>query len=141
MAIEAVQKGEDTLLSALDQLPAAIYVTDPDGLITYYNPACINFAGRVPTVGSDRWCVTWKLYTDEGVFDLVCGRPYCNLSREPRLHYRDVPFEHSFAALKKASRLAGLVTLDAVADFNPGSVCTTVSSTICGSSIPTALPS
>lgn len=37
---------------------------------------------------------------EEGVFDLVCGRPYCNLSREPRLHYRQLPFEHSFAALK-----------------------------------------
>src|SRR6267154_3372040 len=42
---------------------------------------------------------------------------------------------------KPVSVLAGLVTLDAVADFNPGSVCTTVNSTICGSSIPTALPS
>src|SRR3979490_1012293 len=68
MATEAVQKGEDDLLSALDQLPAAIYVTDPDGLITYYNPPCIDFAGRVPTVGRDRWCVTWKLYTDDGAF-------------------------------------------------------------------------
>jgi PAS domain-containing protein len=68
LATEAVQKGEDALLSALDQLPAAIYVTDPDGLITYYNPACIDFAGRVPTVGSDRWCVTWKLYTEDGAF-------------------------------------------------------------------------
>lgn len=35
-----------------------------------------------------------------GVFDLVAGRPYCNLSREPRLHYRQLPFEHPFAALK-----------------------------------------
>src|SRR5262245_32174429 len=35
-----------------------------------------------------------------GVFDLVCGRPYCNLSREARLHYRQLPFEHNFAALK-----------------------------------------
>jgi PAS domain-containing protein len=68
MATEAVQRGEDTLLTALDQLPAAIYVTDPDGLITYYNPACIDFAGRVPTIGSDRWCVTWKLYTEDGAF-------------------------------------------------------------------------
>jgi PAS domain-containing protein len=66
VATEAVQSGEDALLSALDRLPAAIYVTDPDGLITYYNPACIEFAGRVPTVGSDRWCVTWKLYTEDG---------------------------------------------------------------------------
>jgi PAS domain-containing protein len=68
LATEAVQTGEDALLSALDQLPAAIYVTDPDGLITYYNPACIDFAGRVPTVGRDRWCVTWKLYTEDGAF-------------------------------------------------------------------------
>jgi len=37
---------------------------------------------------------------DEGIFDLVCGRPYCNLSREARLHSRRLPYEHSFAALK-----------------------------------------
>ncbi len=37
---------------------------------------------------------------DEGIFDLVCGRPYCNLSREPRMQYRDLPFEHDFAAVK-----------------------------------------
>ena len=43
---------------------------------------------------------------DEGVFDLVCGRPYCNLSREPRLHYRDIPFEHSFDSISKDPRLA-----------------------------------
>ena len=36
-----------------------------------------------------------------GVFDLVCGRPYCNLSREPRMHYRSLPFEHPFALLKQ----------------------------------------
>jgi pyruvate,water dikinase len=43
---------------------------------------------------------------EEGIFDLVCGRPYCNLSREPRLHYRQVPFEHSFRALKADPRRA-----------------------------------
>jgi pyruvate,water dikinase len=37
---------------------------------------------------------------EEGVFDLVCGRPYCNLSREPRLYSRGRPMEHPFAALK-----------------------------------------
>jgi phosphoenolpyruvate synthase/pyruvate phosphate dikinase len=37
---------------------------------------------------------------EEGTFDLVCGRPYCNLSREPRLRYRNLPFEHPFRALK-----------------------------------------
>jgi pyruvate,water dikinase len=43
---------------------------------------------------------------EEGIFDLVCGRPYCNLSREPRLHYRQVPFEHPFEALKRDPRRA-----------------------------------
>ena len=43
---------------------------------------------------------------DAGVFDLVCGRPYCNLSREPRWHYRDIPFEHPFDAMVKDPRLA-----------------------------------
>jgi pyruvate,water dikinase len=36
-----------------------------------------------------------------GTFDLVCGRPYCNLSREPKLRYRTLPFEHPFAAYKQ----------------------------------------
>jgi pyruvate,water dikinase len=39
---------------------------------------------------------------DDGIYDLICGRPYCNLSREPRMQYRFLPFEHSFAALKAA---------------------------------------
>jgi PAS domain-containing protein len=68
IATEAAQSGEESLLAALDRLPAAIYVTDPDGLITYYNAACIDFAGRVPALGRDRWCVTWKLYTEDGAF-------------------------------------------------------------------------
>src|SRR5262249_468627 len=43
---------------------------------------------------------------EEGVYDLVCGRPYCNLSREPRLHFHRLPFEHNFAALKAAPHKA-----------------------------------
>jgi pyruvate,water dikinase len=37
---------------------------------------------------------------DIGVYDLICGRPYCNLSREPRMQFRRLPFEHPFAMLK-----------------------------------------
>jgi PAS domain S-box-containing protein len=67
-AIEAVARGGDDLFSALETLQAPIYVTDADGVITHFNQACIGFAGRTPAVGKDRWCVTWKLYTDEGEF-------------------------------------------------------------------------
>lgn len=37
---------------------------------------------------------------DDGIFDLVCGRPYCNLSREPLLQFPELPLGYSFAALK-----------------------------------------
>jgi PAS domain S-box-containing protein len=67
-AIAAASAGTSALQRALDQLPAAIYVTDQDGLITYFNPACIDFTGRRPEVGRDRWCVTWRLYTNAGEF-------------------------------------------------------------------------
>ena len=53
-------------LDALDAVPAPLYATDPDGRITWFNRACVPFAGRRPTVGEDRWCVTWKLYTESG---------------------------------------------------------------------------
>jgi pyruvate,water dikinase len=35
-----------------------------------------------------------------GIFDLICGRPYCNLDREPLFAFVGMPLEHSFAALK-----------------------------------------
>jgi PAS domain-containing protein len=66
VAVAAAMSRDDRQLAALDDLPAAVYVTDSEGIITFYNKACIPFTGRVPTLGKDRWCVTWKLYTDEG---------------------------------------------------------------------------
>jgi PAS domain S-box-containing protein len=50
----------------LDALPAAIYTTDPAGRITYYNDAAVELAGRRPQLGSDEWCVTWRLYWPDG---------------------------------------------------------------------------
>lgn len=50
----------------LDAIPAAIYVADSEGTITYYNPACVDLAGREPRLGVDQWCVTWKLYSTDG---------------------------------------------------------------------------
>jgi PAS domain S-box-containing protein len=67
-AMGVVEKRDDKLLSALDRLPAPIYVTDADGFVTYFNPSCVGFAGRTPMVGKDRWCVTWKLFTNDGEF-------------------------------------------------------------------------
>ncbi len=54
--------------SVLDELPAPIYTTDAEGAVTYWNRACVDLAGRVPQLGEDRWCVTWRIYTTEGEF-------------------------------------------------------------------------
>jgi PAS domain S-box-containing protein len=54
--------------AVLDELPVPIYVTDVDGAVTYWNSACIALAGRVPQLGHDKWCVTWKIYTTTGEF-------------------------------------------------------------------------
>lgn len=43
---------------------------------------------------------------DAGIFDLVAGRPYCNLSREARMHFRLLPLDHDFAAIKADPRKA-----------------------------------
>lgn len=64
--VSRAASGEPAVYSALDLLPAPIYVTDPTGFVTYFNRACIGFTGRMPVAGKDRWCVTWKLYTADG---------------------------------------------------------------------------
>jgi pyruvate,water dikinase len=37
---------------------------------------------------------------DECIYDLIAGRPYMNLTREPRMQWGKLPFGHDFAALK-----------------------------------------
>ena len=50
----------------LAAIPAAIYTTDAQGKITYFNEAAVEFSGRTPVLGSDEWCVTWKLFMPDG---------------------------------------------------------------------------
>lgn len=64
-AISAVEDG-DGYRAELDRIRVPIYTADADGWITYWNQACIDFAGREPQLGEDRWCVTWRLFTLEG---------------------------------------------------------------------------
>lgn len=47
---------------------------------------------------------------EQGFFDLICGRVYVNLSREPKMYFRDFPYGHDFAKLKKNPQLASYPT-------------------------------
>lgn len=61
-----LRESEQRLRDLLAAIPAAIYTTDARGKITYYNEKAVELAGRTPTLGSDEWCVTWKLYWPDG---------------------------------------------------------------------------
>jgi PAS domain S-box-containing protein len=50
----------------IDKLPVAAYAIDAEGRLAYFNRAAADLAGREPRLGSDMWCVTWKLFEADG---------------------------------------------------------------------------
>jgi PAS domain S-box-containing protein len=62
----ALRDREHSFREMIDALPAAVYTTDVEGRITHFNSACIELSGRTPVLGSDHWCVSWKLYRPDG---------------------------------------------------------------------------
>jgi PAS domain S-box-containing protein len=57
---------EDNFRRILDELPAAVYVTDALGRITYFNEAAATLWGHRPTIGTSEWCGSWKLFWPDG---------------------------------------------------------------------------
>ncbi len=56
-----------SLSQLLDSLPLAVYMTNAEGVLTYFNRAASDLAGREPVVGTDLWCVSHKLYSADGM--------------------------------------------------------------------------
>lgn len=54
------------LEQVLNTLPEAVYTTDRDGKITYYNEAAAAFWGVRPELGKSEFCGSWKLYWPDG---------------------------------------------------------------------------
>jgi PAS domain S-box-containing protein len=57
---------ESLFRQVLEALPVAIYMTDAEGVITFYNEAAVELWGRRPAVGDERWCGSWKLFWPDG---------------------------------------------------------------------------
>jgi PAS domain S-box-containing protein len=49
----------------LEALAAAVYVTDAEGRITFYNQAAADLWGHRPALGS-LWCGSWRIYHPDG---------------------------------------------------------------------------
>ena len=61
-----LRDSERRLQELIAAIPAPIYTTDAQGKITFFNQAAEELTGRTPTIGSDEWCLTWKLYHPNG---------------------------------------------------------------------------
>src|SRR5665213_3478899 len=65
-AQDMLRQAERHWRELLEAMPVAIYTTDAEGRITFYNQAAVAMSGRRPELGTDQWCVTWKLYWPDG---------------------------------------------------------------------------
>jgi PAS domain S-box-containing protein len=61
-----LRESERRFRELIEALPAAIYTTDAEGRITYYNEAAAEFWGHRPELNSSRWCGSWKLFYPDG---------------------------------------------------------------------------
>src|SRR3954471_4793140 len=50
----------------LEALPVAVYTTDAEGRITFFNQAAVDLWGHRPELGTDKWCGSWRIYTLDG---------------------------------------------------------------------------
>jgi len=59
-------KSESGVRELLHALPAAVYTTDAEGRITFYNEAAAALWGSRPKLNSDKWCGSWRMYWPDG---------------------------------------------------------------------------
>jgi PAS domain S-box-containing protein len=66
IAEQRLRERERQLRELLEGLPAAVYATDTQGQVTFYNQAVVELSGHRPELGSDRWPAGWPLYRPDG---------------------------------------------------------------------------
>ena len=60
------ERPNNAVREMLEALPVAVYTTDDEGRLTYFNSAAVRLSGRTPELGTDKWCVTWKIFLPDG---------------------------------------------------------------------------
>ncbi|WP_336492087.1 PAS domain-containing protein [Methylobacterium nigriterrae] len=57
---------EPSRAEVFKQFKSAVYTTDADGWLTYYNDAAADLWGYRPELGKTRWCGSWRIFTTVG---------------------------------------------------------------------------
>jgi PAS domain-containing protein len=61
-------------VNGLSALPAAIYMTDAEGRLAFYNEAAAELWGCRPELGESTFCGCWKRYSPDGTPPATCTR-------------------------------------------------------------------
>ncbi len=59
-------QGEAFFQSIFESLPVALYATDAEGRIIFFNEAAAELWGRRPELLREYWCGSWRLYRTDG---------------------------------------------------------------------------
>jgi PAS domain S-box-containing protein len=62
---DAARRQGERYREFLESLGVAVYTTDAEGKITFFNEAAATFWGRSPEIGEE-WCGSWRIYHPDG---------------------------------------------------------------------------
>jgi PAS domain S-box-containing protein len=62
-----LRESEAKLFSLIKALPVAVFTTDANGRVTFFNPAAADLWGRTPELGVEVGCGSWKLLREDGI--------------------------------------------------------------------------
>ena len=68
----------------LDDLPAAVFTCNNDGILTYYNDAAVSIWGMQPEIGEDTWYKSLKIFDIKNQPLKVDDTPFAKTLREKR---------------------------------------------------------
>jgi PAS domain S-box-containing protein len=63
---EILRQSERQHRELIEALPAAVYTTDAEGRLTYYNQGAVDLWGFQPDLDNARWCGSWRLCWPDG---------------------------------------------------------------------------
>lgn len=61
---------EPVFRKLFQKLPAAFYIIDKNGFITFYNDAAVELWGRIPEIGKERWSGSFKIFELDGITEV-----------------------------------------------------------------------
>ena len=82
-AVDANWNAEPTPAELFQSIDVAIYTTDADGWLTYYNDAAAALWGFRPVLSKARWSGAWRMYRPDGS---LLSHPDCPLATALKTH-------------------------------------------------------